>query len=305
MEIMYLGEAVRQRRKMLGVTLEMVCEGLCTIMTLSRFEKGLQTPSRDCVAAILQRLGLPGDQYCAQLTDAEAQLIRLRTEIIDYCGQFEQTLGEERQQACKNALEKLRDLESFIKEDDRINQQFILGMRATLEPYSPQEQLEMLMRAIHLTVPRFDPEKISNCLYCRNEVVIINKIAIRYFFCGERKKSLDIYEQLLNLILKRDPNHDCLHLITYNYALYLAIEKRWKEALKISALGREICVKQGNYNTLPGFLHIEAGCYYYMGESSRSINLHRSAYHLYGAIMDTRNQEVLKTAAKERFDLTL
>lgn len=305
MEIMYLGEAVRQRRKSLGLTLEMVCEGLCTIMTLSRFEKRLQTPSRDCVAAIFQRLGLPGDQYCAQLTKAEAQLIRLRTEIISYCGQFEHTLGEERQQARKNALEKLRDLERCIKEDDRINQQFILGMRATLEPYPPQEQLEMLIKAIRLTVPRFDPEEISNCLYCRNEVVIINKIAIRYFLCGERKKALDIYEQLLKLILKRDPNHNCLHLITYNYALYLAIEKRWKEALEISALGREVCIKQGNYNTLPGFLHIEAGCYYYMGESSRSISLHRSAYHLYGAIMDTRNQEILKSDAKERFNLKL
>ena len=305
MEIMYLGEAVRQQRKRLGLTLEMVCEGLCTIMTLSRFEKGKQTPSRDCVGAILQRLGMPGDQYCAQLTDAEAQLLRLRTEINAYCGQFEQTLGEEQQQARKSALEKLRDLERCVKENDRINQQFILGVRATLEPYRPQEQLEMLMKAIRLTSPRFDSEKISNCLYCATEVVIINKIAIRYFFCEQREKALDIYEQLLKLILKRDPNHDCLHLITYNYALYLAEEKRWKEALEISALGREVCIKQGNYNTLPGFLHIEAESYYFMGESSRSISLHRSAYHLYGAIMDTRNQEVLKTDAKERFNLTL
>ena len=305
MEIMYLGEAVRQRRKSLGLTLEMVCEGLCTIMTLSRFEKRLQTPSRDCVGAILQRLGMPDDRYCVQLTKVEAQLLRLRTEINAYNNQFEHTLGEEQQQARKNALEKLCDLERCVKEDDRINQQFILGMRATLEPYPPQEQLEMLMKAICLTVPQFDPEEISNCLYCRTEVVIINKIAIRYFLCGERKKAINIYGQLLKHLLKCAPNHYCLHLITYNYALHLAMENRFEEALEISALGREICIKQGNYNTLPGFLHIEAGCYYYMGDSDRSISLHRSAYHLYGAIMDTRNQEVLKTDAKERFNLTL
>ncbi|MBD5155381.1 MAG: helix-turn-helix domain-containing protein [Oscillibacter sp.] len=304
MEIMYLGEAVRQRRKSLGLTLEIVCEGLCTIMTLSRFEKGRQTPSRDCVVAILQRLGLPDDRYCAQLTQAEALLTHLRTEINAYCSQFEQTIGEEQQQARKSALEKLRDLERCVKKDDRINQQFILGMRATLEPYPPQEQLEMLMKAIRLTVPRFDPEEISNCLYCRTEVVIINQIAIRYFLCGQQREAINIYEQLLKLILKRDPDHNCLHLITYNYALYLALENRFEEALDISALGREVCIKQGNYSTLPGFLHIEAGCYYYMGESSRSISLHRSAYHLYGAIMDTKNQEILKTDAKKRFNLT-
>ena len=305
MEIMYLGEAVRQKRKSLGLTLEMVCEGLCTIMTLSRFEKGKQTPSRDCVGAILQRLGMPDDRYCAQLTDEEAQLLRLRTEINAYCGQFEQTLGEERQQARKNALEKLRDLERCIKEDDRINQQFILGMRATLEPYPPQEQLEMLMKAIRLTVPRFDLEEISSCLYCENEVVIINQIAIRYFLCGQRRKAIDIYGQLLKHILKWTPNHECLSLIPHNYALYLASEKRWKEALEISTSGREICIRQGNYSMLPGFLHIEAECYYFMGERNRSIRLHQSAYHLYGAIMDTKNQETLKTDAKKRFNLTL
>ena len=43
MRIKYLGEAVREQRKLLGVPQELVCEGLCTIMTLSRFESGKQT----------------------------------------------------------------------------------------------------------------------------------------------------------------------------------------------------------------------------------------------------------------------
>ena len=78
MEIKYLGEVVREQRKLLGLRQELVCEGLCTPMTLSRFESGRQTPSRDCVVAILQRLGLPDDQYYAQLTKEETQLSRLK-----------------------------------------------------------------------------------------------------------------------------------------------------------------------------------------------------------------------------------
>ena len=305
MKVKYLGEIVRQQRKMLGVSQELVCEGLCTPMTLSRFESGRQTPSRDCVVAILQRLGLPDDRYYAQLTSEESQLVRLGKEVLACCSQFEQAFGEDRRQARMNALEKLRDLERCVKEDDRINQQFILRMRVTLETHPPRKQLEMLMEAIRLTSPRFDPDEISRCLYCTNELVIINKIAIRYASCGQRGKAIDIYEQLLKLVLKRAPDQDCLYLITYNYARYLASEKRFEDALAVAELCRQVSIKQGNYCVFPGFLHIEAECYYFMGEFTRSMELYRSAYHIYGAIMDTKNQEVLKIDAKKRFNLTL
>ncbi|MBD5148954.1 MAG: helix-turn-helix domain-containing protein [Oscillibacter sp.] len=303
MKVKYLGEIVRRRRKMLGLSQEQVCDGLCTPMTLSRFESGRQTPSRDCVEAILQRLGLPDDLYYAQLTREESQLVSLRKEARASSSQFEKTFGENRQQARMNALEKLRNLERCVKEDDHINQQFILKTRVTLEVYPPQQQLEMLMKAIRLTSPRFNPDEIGNCLYCKNEVAIINQIAIRYALCGQRGKAIDIYSQLLKLVQKNAPNRDRLTLIAYNYALHLASEKRWEEALEISALGRQACIMQGNYRVIPGFLHIEAECYYFMEKLNRSLELYRSAYHIYGAVMDTRNQEVLITDVKDRFNL--
>ena len=305
MKVKYLGEIVRQQRKMLGVSQEQVCEGLCTPMTLSRFESGRQTPSRDCVAAILQRLGLPDGRYYAQLTREETRLALLKKEMLASCSRFEQAFGEDRQQARMNALEKLHDLECCVKEDDRINQQFVLRMKVTLATYPPQKQLEMLMEAIRLTSPRFDPDEIGRCLYSANELIIINKIAIRYANCGQCGKAIDIYEQLLKLVLKRAPNQECLHLITYNYARYLASESRFEKALEVAELCRQVSIKQGNYSVFPRLLHIEAECYYFMGEIDRSVELYRSAYHIYGIIMDTKNQEILKIDAKKRFDLTL
>lgn len=303
MNVGYLGEAVRQRRKELGVSQKILCEGLCTSMTLSRFESGQQTPSWDCVAAILQRLGLPDDRYCAQLTRKEAQLVRLRKEVLAYCNQFERTSGNERQQARADALKRLRNLERRVKANDRINQQFILSVRATLELYPPEKQLEVLMEAIRLTVPQFDLEEIGHCLYSTSEVAIISKIAVRYSLCGQVRKAIDIYGQLLKLILKRNSNHSHLSLITYNYALYLAMENRLGEALEISAFGRQFCIEQSNYSVFPGFLHIEAECYYLMGEFDKSVELYRATYHIYGAIMDTKNQETLKNEAKARLKL--
>ena len=301
----HLGKTVQQQRKMLGMSQEMVCEGLCTIMTLSRFESGRQTPSRDCVMAMLQRLGLPDDRFYAQLTRTETKLVRLRKEVLAHYNRFEQTSGEEQQQARTKALETLQKLEHCIKADDRINQQFILGMKASLEVLPPQKQLEVLLEAIHLTSPRFDLDNLSNCLYCSNEVVIISRLAIAYSDCDQRSKTIDIYSQLLDLLLNRTPEHSHLPLVAHNYALYLTLEERLEEAVEIAELGRKTCLRQEHYHVLPRFLHIEAECYYLMSKPKRSAELYRSAYYIYGATMDTRNQKIVKNDAKKFLNLIL
>lgn len=302
MRVRYLGEAAREQRKLLGVRQELVCEGLCTTMTLSRFESGRQTPSRDCVAAILQRLGLPDDRHYAQLTRRETQLVRLRKETIAYCSQFEQARGDERQKVRMDALEKLRSLERCVKADDHINQQFILGAKVTLRAYPPQEQLGVLMEAIRLTSPRFDPNDLGRCLYSTGEVVIINQLALHHSFCGQSEKAIDIYRQLLKLLLKRTPDHSCLYLVAYDYAWCLASANRLKEALEISQIGRQACIQRGYYRILPRFLHIEAECRYLMDEVMASRELYQSAYHIYKATMDITNLEILKADVAERFN---
>lgn len=303
MKVKYVSEVVRQRRKELNVSQGMVCEGLCTAMTLSRFESGQQTPSWDCAAAILQRLGLPDDQICAHLTWEETQLMLLRKEVFACCGRFEQALGEEREQARIQTLEKLHDLERCIKKDDRINQQFFQMIQIIVSPFSPQNRLEMFMEAICLTSPRFDLNEISKCLYCANEVIIISQIAAAYSDCGQPRKAIDIYEQLLKLVLKRDPNHEYIPLIAYNCARNLALERRLEEALEISELGRQACVKQEHYYLLAKLLHVEAECLYFTGEADRSKEFYRSAYHIYSAVANTKDQEILKYAAKKYLNL--
>ena len=67
-------------------------------------------------------------------------------------------------------MEKLYELERCTKADDNINQQFILGVKASLESYPLQKQLEVLMEAIRLTSPQFDVNELSNCLYSTAEV---------------------------------------------------------------------------------------------------------------------------------------
>ena len=183
MKNVFLGEYIKQRRLDLGLTQEQLCDGICEPMTLSRLENGKQTPSRNRINAILQRLGLPDDRYFALLSKNELEMEALQTEIVA-CNVTEKV---------SEGFEKLAQFEELAEPDDQIARQFILRSKVLLGRldgrYTPEEQIDMLMQAIRLTVPRFHLDEIERFLYSKDEIKIINQIGIAYSDDGQNKKS--------------------------------------------------------------------------------------------------------------------
>lgn len=306
METVPIGEVIRRRREEWGVSQEAVCEGLCTSMTLSRFENGVQTPSRDCVIAILQRLGLPDDGYFAQLTKDEINLISLRKTITAYSSMSVRVTKEQKEAFRIKAIKKINELDSLVKRDDSINRQFVVARSVYWKEsnkHSEQDVIDILMDAIKLTVPKFDIEEIGGGLYSENEISIIISIASQYARSGRRRKAIDILGQLIKLLQKRYPNHVDLPVAAHNYAIYLGLERRYEESIDIAEIGKAEAIKQKRYLLLPGFLHIEAECRYFMGEHEESEKLYSSAYYLYRAVDDLENLMILEQEAKERLNL--
>lgn len=196
MKNVFLGEYVKQRRLDLGLTQEQLCYGICEPMTLSRLENGKQTPSRNRINALLQRLGLPDDRYFALLSKNELEMEALQKEIVA-CNVTEKV---------PEGFEKLAQFEKLADPDDQIAQQFALRSRVLLGRldgrYTPLEQIDLLMQAIQLTVPRFDLESIESFLYTRDEITIINQIGLAYSDAGQNKKAAEIYYQLLKYVRK-------------------------------------------------------------------------------------------------------
>lgn len=226
MKNVFLGEYVKQRRLDLGLTQEQLCDGICEPMTLSRLENGKQTPSRNRINALLQRLGLPDDRYFALLSKNELEMEALQKEIVA-CNATEKV---------PEGFEKLAQFEKLADPDDQIAQQFALRSRVLLGRldgrYTPLEQIDLLMQAIQLTVPRFDLESIESFLYTRDEITIINQIGLAYSDAGQNKKAAEIYYQLLKYVRKHFKETitsiGVLPLVLYNYArvLDLAVAMR-------------------------------------------------------------------------------
>ena len=289
-----IGEYIRNRRLDLGLTQEQVCEGVCTAATLSRLEHSRQTPSRSIINALLNRLGLPDDRFFALLSDKEMKIDALRKNIRGDQILFEKATAENRPQLRELALAKLAELEQIIDADDTITLQYILSTKATFGksdgPYGFQEQRDMLMEAIRLTLPRFDLQEINQFRYSIEEMTILNKIAVTYAQEGKKKEAAVIYDQLLQYIERNDLelpenlHHFCM--IAHNYAINLGKEGKYKQAIEISERGQQIGIKYGNYLQLPGFLAIQAECYYFLGEKEKSASLYFQACYLYKAIND-------------------
>lgn len=304
MKEVFLGKYIRQKRIEQGLTQEQLCDGICEPMTLSRLENGRQTPSRNVVNALLQRLGIAHDRYFALLSKKEMEIVLLQREIVSCC--IHKTVS--------TGLEKLKVLEKLADDDDRLIQQFVLRTKVLLgkaegDPYTFEERLSMLMEAICLTVPGFDLEEINDRLYSFDEIKIINQLAGLYSEGKEKRKAIDIYRQLLKYVRKHlqdvlDTN-GMLPMLLYNYARELDIGGYYRDAIEIAEEGRKICLQYGYYQNLPGCLAIMAECYYYLGEIDKSYQMYRWAYSFYTIIEDEKNAEKMKTEAKKYLDENL
>lgn len=308
MREVFLGEYIRRRRLELGLTQEQLCEGICEPITVSRLETGKQNPTKNTITALLQRLGLPDDRYVALLSSRETELDALQKELVSYNIQYQSALEPEKSRLQALAYEKLRQLEALAEENDSLTKQLILRSRVLLGkegggPYSLDEQLELLMDAIRLTVPRFDPEEIGRSLYSLDEVKVINQIAGVYDRMGKPRIAAKILGQLLKYIQKHYQNilqsGGLLPLVAHNYARVLQICKRYEEAIEIAQLGRESCVKFGYYLVLPGLLHTTAICYHEIGQHEQSKELFYQAYYLYKAVDDKAGAVLLQTDSKK------
>lgn len=264
MKNVFLGEYVKQRRLDLGLTQEQLCDGICEPMTLSRLENGKQTPSRNRINALLQRLGLPDDRYFALLSKNELEMEALKKEIVA-CNVTEKV---------PEGFEKLAQFEKLADPDDQISQQFALCSRVLLGRldgrYTPLEQIDLLMQAIRLTVPRFDLESIESFLYTKKET--ITSIGV-------------------------------LPLVLYNYARVLDLCGRYEEGAALAKEGREACIQYGHYQELPRCLEIEAECRHFMGDDEISKELYYQSYYLCKVIGYQIGLEVVKKEAKEYLNI--
>lgn len=310
MKIQLLGEAIKQRRLDLGLTQEEVCVGICDPATLSRVENGKLTPSHNRVRALLQRLNMPDSRYYALLNDQETQIQTARREIRSALTRFTRTAADRKKPLWLQITDQLDRLEALAEEDDNITRQFILSFRATLGredgPYSFEEARSMLLAALRLTVPGFEPEDIGSRRYTQDETELINQIANTYSDAGEHDRALDIQRRLFEYMHKDGDQLSTyaplFTLVAYNYARELSLCNYYGKSIEVAEEGKRVGISYGYYRFLSGFLAIMGESYYHLGETEKSKKACVQAHYLYEVLGDERNLRVIDPDIKARFN---
>lgn len=307
MQEMFLGEAIKRRRLELGLTQEQLCEGICEPITISRLENGKQTPSRNRINALLERLDMPADRYFALLSKNELDVEALQKTITAYNVQFSQAKGEEKKGIRDLALKAHQELEAIIEKDDMMSRQLILRSKLLLGKesgrYSYPEQREILLEAIRLTSPSFDLKQIANGLYTTDEIKLINHIALTHIYAKECDAAIEILSQLYEYIPQHFHNISLskahMNMVSYNYALVLLMDKQYEKAVQIAEEGRRCCLDTGHYLSLSGLMSVLAEAWHFLGDDDKSKDLYYQTYYLMKVIGDEHNIEFVKQDAKE------
>lgn len=311
MKLQLLGDAMREQRVKLNLTLDQVCDGICDTTSLYRIESNQQIPSHNRAKALLQRLNMPDDRYYALSSPHELDIANTRKELLSCCSRFERASAEGKHRTWELAMEQLHRLEELTEDDDTITRQFILSSMATLGkedgPYSFEERQDLLLEALRLTIPKFNLEKIGGHRYTVDETRLINKIAGTYSDAGYHSKALSIYSQLYDYVRKFDDrlSNFLAHftLITYNYARELCLLRYYHEGIKVAEEGRRASIDYGYFRFLPGFLALLGEAYYLLGEVEKSKKLWVQAHYLYEVLEDERSLRLIDPDIKARFHL--
>lgn len=165
-----IGEVVRIRRKMLGLSQEKLSEGICDSRTVSRLERNKCTPQKEIVQQLFERLNLSTELF--------------RTELVTESQEAVEKYVEVRRQANYRNCDKLdgllNEVKSLIPMDNPINAQAVEKMEY-LSNYirgklTKEEYIDKLKQILSYTVP-YHAVLASKTRYMTNvEVICIHNI---------------------------------------------------------------------------------------------------------------------------------
>ena len=197
--VFYIGDVLRIRRKMFGLTQEKLCEGICVPKTLRRTEKMKRNMQQDMLGTVMRRLGLSKEYQRTSLVTNDKDAVQIYEELTICRNDFETT----------KARGLLRKLVEKVSLEIPENRQYVMEIEASLDwtegKISKEEFAERVDNALQCTLKiekMFDAHEVfltemeMSCICKRIRVIEEQEkmkyiqVLIRYFELCERKQEL-------------------------------------------------------------------------------------------------------------------
>lgn len=234
-------------------------------------------------------------------------------EADDYC-LYEKVRLQKRNWGKGNYEESitlLKELEEELDLSKTLNLQFVETTRFSVSrrgKIASEQEIEELKKILRYTMKNFEDEVYR--VPFRQEVVILNMIALSYKRSGKREDAISIYEQ----IYKRYKNSQVLnvhHAVSefLLYTNYVAVLEENDELVKAEQIGKEgielmlECQRGDIAGTVLGNL----ACVYEKQEERKELaeNCLRNSYYLLALYKYEKDKEILQEAYKKLYTLKL
>ena len=166
--IFSMKDVLRTRREMFGLTQEQLCEGICSVKSLRRAEKGQTDMQRETLKKLLNRLGLSGQMQWSRLITSDREVIRMAEELADYINDRKFSM----------ASKQLESMKSRIDLDIPQNKQYFLEKQALLEfeqgKVTGEEFVKREKEALECTLRAENLYRKENVYLTEREIICIS-----------------------------------------------------------------------------------------------------------------------------------
>ena len=204
--IFSMKDVLRTRRAMFGLTQEQLCEGICSVKSLRRAEKGQTDMQRETLKKLLNRLGLSGQMQWSRLITSDREVIRMAEELADYINDRKFSV----------ASKQLESMKSWIDLDIPQNKQYFLEKQALLEfeqgKVTREEFVKMEKEALECTLRAENLYRKENVYLTEREIICISN-SWKGMEGKEKKESI-------NLILRLYDNYALNNGLSQEISVY-------------------------------------------------------------------------------------
>ncbi|MCL2222700.1 MAG: helix-turn-helix domain-containing protein [Oscillospiraceae bacterium] len=288
-----IGEIIRSSRIDQSISQETLCFGICSASNLSRIENGEQVPTRITYEALLERLGQAPEVYPSFLDDRELEAFRLKHQI----NQSLRTEDFDKAEMLVNKLNSMGKLE-------RVYEQLILHVQALLmknKGIDSKDILDAMKKVAAMSIKNFSPGGILRYLLSKDDLTILNNLAISYYEAGEHDTAIEILYAVKEYIERKVVDDEGISPL---YAAILHPLTNWvgmkglhKEVVALCDIGIKRCVEYGAYRSFAALLFNKGYALVMLEEHDEAKKYLQEAYYVSRATGDTKSCKIFMSFA--------
>lgn len=226
----YVGDVLRIRRGMFGLTQKKLCDGVCSERSLIRAENRESNMQQASLDILLGRVGLSKEFQRARLVSNDREVLKMKEEMADCYNNFN----------LEAARRILRKIKTKVSDEIPENLQFFMEAEASLDwldgKISREEFLAREEDALGCTLKVKDLFQMDEVYLTEMELTCIRNIQ-QVLKSGEKRKSIDFVLRFFDMFEEKDALTEGITM--YEFAINNAIcefgnLKEYQMAIKLA-----------------------------------------------------------------------